>query len=266
MDLLQILVGAFGGGAAALAVVAFLGKTLISHQLSLEMENQKGRLKAEGDQQVEILKARLLQVARVDDRTFELEQVMRRYQGPLLHAVYDLQSRLYNILNKRFFDTYLGGGTPQQMHYAKYNTAFLVAQYFGWTEIIRLEVQFIELGEDAKTRKLSQLRDEIYSLWQTDRFNDPLMIWAGEQRGIGELMIEKTGEQLTCKGYASFLKSFSSGHEQLLNHLIQAVQASGQIGSHSHDRLREIQHKLIDMLEVLDPKGIRFNDAARTKA
>jgi hypothetical protein len=266
MELVQILIGAFGGGVAALAVVAYLGKSLISYQLAREMEMQKSRLKAEGDEQAELLKARLLTAARLDDRQFELEQVMRRYQGPMLHAAYDLQSRLYNILNNRFFEIYFADGSPEQKHYAQYNTAFLIAQFFGWTEIVRLEVQFIEFGESEKTRRLSDIRDGVYSLWQTDRFTDPLMIWAGEQRGIGELMIVGSGEQLTCRGYANFLKSFSAEPEQLMDRLFQAVQASAVDKAQSHDRLRAIQHKLIDMLEVLDPDRLRFRDAWRTKA
>lgn len=202
MDMLQVLSLAFGGSAAALAIAAFLGKTLISQFMAREMET---------------LKARLQQDARADDRQFQLAQVMRRYQGPLLHAAYDLQSRLYNILARQFFSAYLDGGTATQKHYAQHNTAFLIAQFFGWMEIIRQEVQFIEFSDSKHTRRLSDLRDEIYRLWQTDR-------------------------------------------------LAQAVLASGKAAGTAHDRLRAIQHKLIEMLEVLDPNGLRFRAEARTRA
>ncbi|WP_428421148.1 hypothetical protein [Methylibium sp.] len=266
MELVQVLIVAFGGSVAALAVTAFLGKALISQLLAREMEGLRSRLKVEGDTLVESLKARLQQDARLDDRQFALAQVMRRYQGPLLHAVYDLQSRLYNILVNRFFDVYLVGGSPTQKQYAAYNTSFLIAQFFGWIEIIRQEVQFIEFAEDDKTRRFSDIRDEIYGLWQTDRFGDPLMIWAGEQRGIGELMIEIRGDQLTCKGYATFLKSFGAAQEQLVDRLTQAVLASATKQGVLHDRLLAVQHKLIEMLEVLDPDGLRFRAVWRTKA
>lgn len=87
MELVQVLIVAFGGSVAALAVAAFLGKSLISQLLAREMEGLRSRLKVEGDSLVESLKARLQQDARMDDRQFELAQVMRHYQGPLLHAV-----------------------------------------------------------------------------------------------------------------------------------------------------------------------------------
>jgi hypothetical protein len=266
MQLFQVLIVAFGGSVAALAVAAFLGKSLISQLLAREMEGMRSRLKTEGDTLIESLKARLQHEARVDERQFERTQVMGRYQGPLLHAVYDLQSRLYNILANRFLDIYLVHGTPDQQHYAENNTAFLIAQFFGWTEIIRQEVQFIEFGEDDETRRLSDLRDEIYGLWQTNRFADPFMIWAGEQRAIGELMIDIRGEQLICKGYANFLRSFGAGEERLIDRLRQAALASATAHGHAHDRLRAIQHKLVEMLDVLDPKRIRFRGAWRTKA
>jgi len=230
------------------------------------MEGLRSRLKLEGDTLLESLKARLQRDARMDDRQFALAQVMRRYQGPLLHAVYDLQSRLYNILVNRFLDVYLVRGSATQKHYAQYNTAFLIAQFFGWTEIIRQEVQFIEFTESDKTRRLSDIRDEIYGLWQTDKFDDPLMIWAGEQRAIGELMIELRGEQLTCKGYANFLKSFAAAQEPLMDRLLQAVQASAMTAGAPHDRLLAVQRKLIDMLDLLDPDQLRFRADWRTKA
>lgn len=266
MEIVQVLIVAFGGSVTALAVAAALGKSLISQLLAREMEGLRSRLKTEGDILVESLKARLLQDARLDDRQFELTQVMRRYQGPLLHAVYDLQSRLYNILVNGFFKIYLVDGSPEQKHYAEHNTAFLIAQFFGWTEIIRQEVQFIEFAESEKTHRLSDIRDEVYSLWQTDGFDDPLMIWAGEQRGIGELMIERQGEKLTCKGYANFLRTFGAAQEQLMDRLTKAVLASATDQGNAHDRLRAIQNKLIDMLDVLDPENIRFRRDWRTKA
>ncbi|MBO9652096.1 MAG: hypothetical protein J7605_26605 [Variovorax sp.] len=266
MELFEVLIVAFGGSIAALSVAAFLGKSLISQLLAREMEALRSRLKVEGDLLVESAKARLLRDARLDDRQFELEQIMSRYRGPLLHAVYDLQSRLYNVLVNGFFDTYLIGGSATQRHYAENNTAFLIAQFFSWTEIIRQEVQFIEFSESDKTRRLSDLRDEIYGLWQTDRFVDPLMIWAGEQRAIGELMIEQRGTQLTCKGYASFLRSFGAAQEPLMDRLTNAVHASAAARASAHDRLLAVQHKLIDILDVLDPDHVRFRAASRSRA
>lgn len=266
MELLQTLLVAFGGTVAALLAAAYLGKALISQLLAREMEVLRSRLKIEGDTLVESFKDNLQKDVRLDNRTFELAQVMRRYQGPLLHAVYDLQSRLYNVLVGRFFEVYLVGGSTNQKHYAERNTAFLIAQFFGWTEIIRQEVQFIEFAETGKTRRLSAIRDEIYGLWQTDYFADPLMIWAGEQRAIGELMIEVRGDQLTCKGYASFLKTLSDANEPLMERLGEAVLASATSQGDSHDRLLAVQHKLIDMLDVLDPDGLRFPSERRKKA
>ncbi len=254
VQIVEVLLTAFGGTAAALILVGFLGKAVIAQWLARELEELRSQLKFRGEKLV-----------RDDERQFALAQTMRRYQGPLMHAAYDLQSRLYNVLVNRFFFVYLIRGTPSQQQYAQRNTAFLIAQYFGWTEIIRQQVQFIDFPEDEKTRRLSELRDEIYSLWQTDRFSDPLMIWAGDQRALGELMIEVRGDELTCKGYANFLKSFDASQEPLMDQLMAAVSASAQRPDAVHDRLAAVQRKLIEMLDVLDPAQLRFRAEKRVQ-
>lgn len=265
MDLLQTLMVAFGGSAAMLVLVGFLGKTLIAHLLAREAEDQRSRIKAEGDAQLALLKAQLEKLAREDDRQYARDQAMQRYRGPLLHAAYDLQSRLYNVLAKGFFARYFVQGTPAQQHYAQHNTAFLIAQFFGWTEIIRQEVQFIEFAAVDDTRRLSDLRDAIYGLWQSDAIADPLMVWAGEQRAIGEAMVETRNTQLCCKGYAAFLQDFGAGQNPLMDRLLQAVGASAAAPGASDQRLREVQHKLVDMLALLDPAYHRFPAERRTK-
>ena len=95
------------------------------------------------------------------------EQVLARYRDPLLHAAYDLQSRCWNIVEQGFLTHYLRNGSPRERDYAIENTVFLFAQYLGWTELIRQEVQFLDLGKDDKTRALRTRQDEIYSILQT---------------------------------------------------------------------------------------------------
>ena len=50
-----------------------------------------------------------------------------------------------------------------------------------------------------------------------------------------------------------------------MTRLTRAVLASANATGSSHDRLVAIQHKLIDMMEILDPEGMRFREALRTK-
>ena len=264
-ELLQKILVLAGGGSVVFVAIRMLVKSLVGHFLSRELESHRALLKFESDKQIESLKAELQRDAKSEDREYQSRQVMKRYEGPLLHAAYDLQSRLYNIIRNQFFSVYFQRGTEEQKCYAELNTAFLIAQFLGWSEIIRNEIQFIETGELTRTRALSELRDEIYGIWQTDKYSDPLMIWAGEQRAIGELMMETRKEEVVCKGYASFLGSFRDAQEPLINHLIKAVRLSAALKDAQHDRLIEIQRKLIDLLDLLDPDYIRFPQNRRTK-
>lgn len=266
MEYLDVFLVSIGGTTTALLVVGFLSRSLIGHFFTKEMESYKSRLSRENSIELEAIKAELARSAKDDDRATAYEQVMQKYKGPLLHAVYDLQSRLYNILAKGFIQAYYTRGNDSEKAYVVNNTVFVVAQYFAWTEIIRREIQFIDFRDAADTKKLSLLRDSIYGLWQTDTFSDPFRVWAGEQRGIGELMIEDKNNQLTCIGYAAFLRRLENNDEPLFNTLQSTVESLSHSPVVSFPRLREIQHALIDILAYLDPDYIRFPSEHRQYA
>ena len=90
---------------------------------------------------------------------------------------------------------------------------FIVVQYFAWTEIIRNEIQYIDFQGSEKSKQMSQLRDKINSLWQTDRYRDSFRICAGKQRAIGEVMIEGCENRRDCIGYTRFLKRLQNKKE-----------------------------------------------------
>lgn len=116
------------------------------------------------------------------DRRAETARTARKYGEPLGRAAYDLQSRIYNIIKSDFLNAYLKNGDRRTRLYAIRNTLFVIAQYFAWTELVRREIQFIDLGADEQTRKLTELQDSIYSIWQTNAYGDPLFrIFAGER-------------------------------------------------------------------------------------
>jgi hypothetical protein len=84
------------------------------------------------------------------DRRRDAAEVVARYSRPLMQAAYELQSRIYNIDRLRFF-------TPNSLSdayrrsYAETSTLWLISQYLGWVEILRREVQFLDLGDIRKT-------------------------------------------------------------------------------------------------------------------
>ena len=70
----------------------------------------------------------------------EAQTTLSKFRDPLMHAAYDLQSRIFNILERGFLDRYYFRGSAREKEYAVENTVFLVAQFLGWTEAIREEI------------------------------------------------------------------------------------------------------------------------------
>jgi len=198
-----------------------------------------------------------------DEKRHERQEVVGRFREPLARAAYDLQSRLYNVLQKQFLG-YLSG-KPQERAYVVENTAFLVAQYFAWTEIVRREIQYIDLETEAGTAELAHRQDELSRLWGDDsrEYGNALRIWAGEQRAIGELLIEETDRGPRCMGYARFVETLRGPHDPFLDTLVDAVRALPQ--QLSSPRLVKLQNALIDQLEDLDPGFVRFPKESRAK-
>ena len=85
------------------------------------------------------------------------------------------------------------------------STLFRLAQYFGWTEILRREVEFLQFSEDEETRAAWEALTLVSRAFASDRYAEgtSFMLWAEEQRGIGERMIVTDGATSRCIGYAT---------------------------------------------------------------
>src|SRR5271165_220860 len=200
------------------------------------------------------------------DRRAEIEKTAQKFREPLGRAAYDLQSRIYNIVKSDFLNAYLENGDERTKSYAIRNTLFVIAQYFAWTELVRREIQFIDLGADERTRKLSELQDSIYSIWQTNAYGDPLFrIFAGEQRAIGERLIRNDPRGPECMGYASFLDFYKEHRDPLLCAVEADVATLGASLPRALPRLVALHHALVDLLDFLDPSFVRFPQRNRTK-
>jgi hypothetical protein len=180
------------------------------------------------------------------------EEVLKRYREPLAAAGFDLQSRLYNILELGFFDNF--GEPHPRSEEALRTTLFRIAQYFGWSEILRRDIQFLSFPEAENTQRVIELQRKIAKCFLTDDYGEELMIWGDEQRAIGELMIVEEHGKVLCMGYARFRTAcdgvFAKWRAQLRGEVIDES---------SHERMREVQHLLCDLVETLDEKRARYS-------
>jgi hypothetical protein len=205
---------------------------------------------------------------------------MSRYRDALLWAAFDLQSRIYNILHgyevdrhpglMGFTSAFLVAGTEQQALYVKRSTAFLFAEYLGWVEIFRRDIQFLDLGKSKTNQQimfaLTKISRNIGSASLSD--TECFRIFRADQRALGELMIEpdsKPGER-RCIGYATFCSKltderFAEWGQELLNH----VELAAHEPALARDRLTKLQHQLIDLIDLLDTEQRRFPSEERSR-
>ena len=189
----------------------------------------------------------------------EAEAVLAKYREPLLGAAYELQGRLWNILALDFLGKYYREGGKAQKTYAVENTLYVIAQYFGWSEILRREIQFLSFSDSAQTRAVNACQRRIVQLFQSDdeALGLPFLVWRGEQRAIGELMIETADGQASCMGYASFMGRREPGFRSWFGRLESDID---ELSRGTNPRLLELQHALVDLIRELDPQSLRYSD------
>jgi hypothetical protein len=194
----------------------------------------------------------------------EAEDVLARYQAPLASAAYELQGRLYNIVALGFLRKYFVDGDEAQRTYAVENTLYVVAQYLGWSEILRREIQFLSFADTVRTRSVAARQQRVVELFQSDdaTLGRAFLIWRGEQRAIGERMIERDGDRSHCLGYASFLDRDDPALGRWLGRLERDID---EITEAPNLRLVELQHGLVDLIHELDPDRVRYPDVMLQK-
>jgi hypothetical protein len=208
-----------------------------------------------------------------ESKAARLEEVVGRYRDPLLSAAFELQSRIYNFV-RRGFAGYLRLGDEDEKRYAVNSTLFVIAQYLAWTEALRRGVQFLDLGDVERSRKLAEHVENIRAAFSTDtKLRGPFRIFRNEQRAIGELMLEPTtADQLgdvpwQCIGFAAFCsrleqdQTFASWFARL-DRDIRTFSSSKESG---HGRLTALQNSLMDLVDFLDNPPLRFPPKMRSR-
>jgi len=205
-------------------------------------------------------------------RQESIEDVVKRYREPLLRAAFDLQSRMYNVVALGFFARHLGSDSPDQREYAQLSTMFRLAEYFGWVEILRRGIQFLDLGSHERTRELAERLALISRIFAaTDLYPaSAFRLFRDEQRALGELMLEPSPNDLRgyqTIGYARFVDRVTTepGFARWFARLIAETSGMAVLRPDCDDRLVRVQHELVGLIDFLDPDGIRFPADDRRK-
>jgi hypothetical protein len=242
-------IGAIGGVCATLASVGVaLRQTREARRLAIlnsGLEADMARLNSD-------LEAERHERIALKDRELNAEDVLTRYREPLAAAAMDLQSRCYNIVSLRFFERF--GGEHERSAEALTTTMFRFAQYFGWTEILRRDVQFLSFPEDEDTRKVARLQSAVARRLALSDADEPLMLWTDEQRAIGERMIVQEGDRSYCMGYARFCDEYDDRFASLCARLRTDLTDPA-----AAPRLRDAQRLLCELVSTLDKQHLRYS-------
>ena len=204
-------------------------------------------------------------------RRAQVLDLVSRYRDPLLWATFDLRNRLYSIVENDALGRAYRQQGYQDWDYAQNYTLFVVCQYLGWVEILRNGIQFLDLGEDARNRRLVELIYEINRTFATSKLDGAVLrVHRGEQRAIGELMSSEPrtrDDPYGCMGYAAFYARLQNDKQfaAWLQGARTCIEDVAKRDSPRTQQLVVLQHQLTDLIDFLDPGAVRFPSRLRDR-
>lgn len=183
------------------------------------------------------------------EQKVQREKFLSQFRDPAIRAISDLQGRVFAILlnpKEAGHYTYVKG--IGEGDYYILSTAFLVAQFFAWAEILRRKVAMLDYSE-LITKMESATRGFSHGY-------PGFQIFRMEQREIGERMLSGPSDpDQFCLGYSQFVDLLESKNvPPCLSRLRSRVQYLMENPIREIVRLVSIQHATIDLIEFIDPE------------
>jgi hypothetical protein len=144
----------------------------------------------------------------------------------------------------------------------------VLAEYFGWAEILRRETQFLNMGDVERTRQVRKALDAVSEALLTNKIEgSAFRVFRGEQRAIGEIMMappQQRGDEPRRRnetiGYATFVKQLADpSFERWFTDLRTTIVDLASSPTVRVERLPLIQHALLDLFDTLDPDHVRVD-------
>jgi hypothetical protein len=189
-----------------------------------------------------------------------------RVREALATAAFELQSRIYNIVDSDFL-SFCNSNDEGEHTYALDSTIFRIAQFLCWREIVRRDIQYIDMSNDLKTKELYVILGKISRLWASDSSRSAFRLFTDEQRAIGEALTDIRNDQLECLGYLEFQRQRQwSGASIIFNKLrIDLTEIAKKNDRQEFRRIVSLQWALLELLNLLDKDYIRFPPKERTR-
>jgi hypothetical protein len=182
------------------------------------------------------------------EQKVQREKFLSQFRDPAIRAISDLQGRVFAILlNPKQAGNYTYVKGIGEGDYYILSTAFLIAQFFAWVEILRRKVAMLDYSE-LITKMESATRGFSHGI-------PGFQIFRMEQREIGERMLSGSSDSdQFCLGYSQFVDlANSEDAPRCLKLLKSRVQYLMENSISEMIRLVRIQHATIDLIEFIDP-------------
>ncbi len=202
----------------------------------------------------------------------EIIRIKRKYSTPVLLAAAELRGRLGNII--KYIDTievegWLAEDNPRDYYLP--STYYVVGQFFGWLQILRKTIVYLDLSSTKETRKFEYYLDAIEkgfsspSLLQKSLTGHPentsdQWIYSFWLQAIGEVMIVQINDKPSIMDYATFYKSLIQDDNEDFQRWVKSL------GELFRDlTVRDLRFKRVvaihcilnAFIDYLDPKHLR---------
>lgn len=180
------------------------------------------------------------------EQRVEREKLLSQFRNPAIMAASDLQGRIFVLLHGGNYNYLRRIGMED---YYVLSTAFLVAQFFAWVEILLQKMSMMDYSE--LTTRLEKATGSF------SHGHPGFQIFRLEQREIGQRMLNvPANSSLPCLGYAEFIDRMKQPNiPACFSRLEKITQKLLEDPQSEMARLTAIQHALIDLIEFLDPKA-----------
>jgi hypothetical protein len=137
----------------------------------------------------------------------------------------------------------------------------MIGQYLAWVELLRRDRYFLALGTTSRGRELLAAVATVDQAFATYRWDRHFRLFRPQQSAIAELMIverESRGEARSdCLGYATFTSKLEDQNDPVFRRWFETLGRDVQASSlRENERIKEVQHALLDLVGFLDPGGM----------
>jgi hypothetical protein len=199
---------------------------------------------------MEALRADLARAERRESAEEEAQRVVETFRRPLLAAAVEFKRRLGNILHGGFLG-YLGAD-PHRTQMALLSTAYRMAAYLGWRELLARRLTYLHYEDSERTKVVLALLEDVSTQLARDdpklESDQRLMLWKDEQRAVGGLMLTHDGNGVI--GFETFFTEFDAKFSPWLKHFVDGLERRG-VNAHG-GRFETIEKSLAALIADLD--------------